>query len=1192
MNAPLTEALIKGLDITPDSIALVLLCDKRPIEKNWNTKAPLTKDEVIRSIESGKATGYGIRTGEISGGLLAIDADGHAAHEKIVELSGGQPLPETVAFTSGKPGRCQYLFHVPPEHWGEIRTRKIRTGVNDPNGKEQLLELRWNDAQSVLPPSRHPETGSYKYKEGCSFNDVSIAVAPQWVIEAMKEGVREEVTPQQSKVTVPPLPVALPAVIRDWKKEGKKFWDWSDKDKVIYLISLLSPSRANNYQDWLKVGTVIKGINSVHGLRIWEDWSRQSPKFKEGECCYKYKSLTANLGLGVLVAMVKEDIPDFTLPFSSSKDEWLKEREEELFEFYKQSKSFTPDKIVNQKFIDISEFTKDKNQSVAINSPMNSGKTTFVCRELGKRDSVFDRGARLIGHRNNLLIQTLRKLTTQGRDAGHLRYDDLFSLLSDAKAHIGYCLDSIEHTHRGHYTGVDVVLDEVISLITHALSGETLGSNQGAALALLVEALQECLRIICLDGNLNNGAVSLLEKLSGKKIWKIKNVYKQDPHTITFIQGINTEGEVKKGKDSPLIQALCEPEVIPFIVCDSKTLAIVLDKILKDSGKKGVCFHGDNSSEDDAKSFFTDPDKYIEEKDPDYVILSPSGESGIDIHNTRPVGRKFTHKFSFFVGVLTTDSQSQIMFRLRDILPHYVICPDTGIQTDSNPRTYNIKDFQQTLEDRILSAGKLAALEFDSTKKHTLDFGNIARKALEESQEKLGALWDYAAVQGVIENYERANLLKCLVWRLKESGHIVEFEEWNLSPKFEQKKEEKKAEYIKEESEAIFNAKDIPYDEAKERKFDATREEMLEIKKAKFKYRLQGIEGYEDIWKPEFLATYLLEDRDFISKVERYWLVNNPVISSMDNFNEWAYEIKKEHLFKKRFADAKHLKIWGLNRLNIAQFFEDEKEWSANSPELAELVKQGGKENLVTALGFSPPKPKTKNNKPIKGSEGIPYLRRLLELCGISLVEARRENDKERTRIYKLNIEERYARERLIILDCIQRKFFSKFNDSQAKSIQQKEKLSQELMVSVNPLPEKILVSVPDLQKLQRNGTNGESSIPTEVTTLQTAIAYAVKQGLSESEALEIVKDINKKQSKAEKIEEFVTTVNNKKSFALLKECKTPEDLIKSRLLETKKADYLSDLVFSYTESREKTRERLSKIIDEASLLLTPRLVC
>jgi len=170
------------LKAIPDNWALTPVDgNKRPYRKNWQKENPLDRGEIFKELSSGRAKGYGIRTGEISGGILAIDADGFAAEELLQKHCGD--LPQTVSFTSGKPGRRQLLYQVPQEYWEITKTIKLRTGIKGEDGKEQLLEFRWNGCQSVLPPSVHPETGRYHWID--SPQDTAVAECPMWLLELM-----------------------------------------------------------------------------------------------------------------------------------------------------------------------------------------------------------------------------------------------------------------------------------------------------------------------------------------------------------------------------------------------------------------------------------------------------------------------------------------------------------------------------------------------------------------------------------------------------------------------------------------------------------------------------------------------------------------------------------------------------------------------------------------------------------------------------------------------------------------------------------------------------------------------------------------------------------------------------------------------------------------------------------------------
>ena len=176
-----TQKLIDGLKrITATNLDLPLVPignNKQPLGDRWQQR-PFTATQLIEAISQGGVSvpikgktkkiqplGFGLITGRkvtIDGNthyLMALDQDGASACRKINELSGGQPLSKTVAFTSDRPGRCQYLFLIPEQYKDSIKTKKIKTGVIGDDGKGEQLEFRWSNLQSVLPPSVHPTTG-------------------------------------------------------------------------------------------------------------------------------------------------------------------------------------------------------------------------------------------------------------------------------------------------------------------------------------------------------------------------------------------------------------------------------------------------------------------------------------------------------------------------------------------------------------------------------------------------------------------------------------------------------------------------------------------------------------------------------------------------------------------------------------------------------------------------------------------------------------------------------------------------------------------------------------------------------------------------------------------------------------------------------------------------------------------------
>ncbi len=326
--SPLQQRLLEGLALIPDWIPLCLIGDKKaPLGNDWPNR-PYTKDEVREAIMEGATIqakgktyrvnpkGYGVITGRpvvINGQtvyLMAVDQDGSSAKELIQKLSDGEGLPETYAFTSNRPGRCQFLFTVSPEYASHLRTLKLKTGVKGDDGKEEQLELRWSNLQSVLPPSVHPETGCYRWVNSpeevaicASQQRFAIAPAPMWVIEAMLA----EPEPTHHE------PERHPTSYTRKLRSGE---EWSNEEWALSYLSALNSYRADNYVDWLAVGMALHSVSDLL-LSEWDNWSRQSAKYKPGDCDKKWKSFNRKgVAIGSLAHMAKQD--GWRSPFDKS----------------------------------------------------------------------------------------------------------------------------------------------------------------------------------------------------------------------------------------------------------------------------------------------------------------------------------------------------------------------------------------------------------------------------------------------------------------------------------------------------------------------------------------------------------------------------------------------------------------------------------------------------------------------------------------------------------------------------------------------------------------------------------------------------------------------------------------------------------------------------------------------------------
>ncbi|WP_310482591.1 bifunctional DNA primase/polymerase [Chamaesiphon sp. VAR_48_metabat_403] len=163
----------------PEYFQLTPVRGKKPYTAKWQTTY-IARTDIEQAIASGKATGFGLRLGTPSNGVMALDIDGTAPKALLTEIMGDEEIPVTVEFTSGKPDRSQMLFQVPMQYWDALKLKKRTIASGDTT---EDLDFRWNGNQSVLPPSAHPETDGYRWIDGKSPADVEIAQLPTKLLE-------------------------------------------------------------------------------------------------------------------------------------------------------------------------------------------------------------------------------------------------------------------------------------------------------------------------------------------------------------------------------------------------------------------------------------------------------------------------------------------------------------------------------------------------------------------------------------------------------------------------------------------------------------------------------------------------------------------------------------------------------------------------------------------------------------------------------------------------------------------------------------------------------------------------------------------------------------------------------------------------------------------------------------------------
>lgn len=250
----MTAQLLDQLQRLPDDWPLVAVDgNKRAYQKAWQTN-PLTKAQAAVEIRAGRAVAVGVIAGPISG-LLFVDHDGISATTQLERL--GLPLrdlPKSLAMTSGRDGRFQIIYRVPPQFWPALRSRRFwYTGDPDPDtrkptkvlgadGKAEQIDLRWTGHYSVVIGA-HPETSGYRWLRGRGPTEQQLVDAPTELIELLIDQPEPEPTPLLTidALPPPPPPSTLPLLdfvcraSRDLIESGGTPGSWNDDQLRLAL---------------------------------------------------------------------------------------------------------------------------------------------------------------------------------------------------------------------------------------------------------------------------------------------------------------------------------------------------------------------------------------------------------------------------------------------------------------------------------------------------------------------------------------------------------------------------------------------------------------------------------------------------------------------------------------------------------------------------------------------------------------------------------------------------------------------------------------------------------------------------------------------------------------------------------------------------------------------------------------------
>jgi len=241
-GGPLDPPIVFALSLASKGVP-VFPCkpDKSPHTGNGFKAASTDEAKIRKWWETWPDALIGVPTGEKSGiNVLDIDVKTGTVEEVLARLP--ETLPETRVHATRSGGR-HYLFSA-------------STAVRSRQGVVPGVDTRGDGGYVIWWPAH-----------GCKAEDHKLAPTPGWLGS----------DPPRPKAPVIPIGSLRPL--------------WEPQKRLI-AQDLVKMDADCGYEAWYRVGAAIyhESGGASDGLALWESWSAQGSKYKEGECAAKWSS--------------------------------------------------------------------------------------------------------------------------------------------------------------------------------------------------------------------------------------------------------------------------------------------------------------------------------------------------------------------------------------------------------------------------------------------------------------------------------------------------------------------------------------------------------------------------------------------------------------------------------------------------------------------------------------------------------------------------------------------------------------------------------------------------------------------------------------------------------------------------------------------------------------------------------------
>jgi len=279
------------LDLIPLDWPLTPLGErKNPYKAGWQNK-PFGVSEIETELVEGHCKAIGLMSGPAFNnpyGLVWVDADGPSVTKLIIDTAGcslEEALPKTLTVKSGKEGRFRKLYKLERKNWKHFTRNKY---VWHAEVNREQLEVLWEKHQGALM-GLHPETDGYFTAEGEGFEWANkLPLLPDWLLNGIiNKNIRQgKPAAEHSRFVGPGFAINTTISL--------------ERDIKLALEGMYAcpPEAADDHDIWITIGQSLHSLDESL-LEHWDNWSKLSDKYQDGECHKRWKSFSKEGGRGV-----------------------------------------------------------------------------------------------------------------------------------------------------------------------------------------------------------------------------------------------------------------------------------------------------------------------------------------------------------------------------------------------------------------------------------------------------------------------------------------------------------------------------------------------------------------------------------------------------------------------------------------------------------------------------------------------------------------------------------------------------------------------------------------------------------------------------------------------------------------------------------------------------------------------------